>query len=54
MNRESYAKNYSTGHARNGSPVQVPDDVQRVTEHTPCTFCGVRAGLPCRHRRLAA
>jgi hypothetical protein len=34
--------------------VAVPDDVRRVDSHEPCFFCGVRAGLPCRHRSLAA
>jgi hypothetical protein len=34
--------------------VTVPEDIERVTEHEPCFYCGVRAGLPCRHRRWAA
>jgi hypothetical protein len=55
MNREDYARNFSGGHAMDhGRPVIVPDNVERVSEHTPCFLCGVRAGLPCRHRRIAA
>ena len=55
MTRNEYLRHYSTGHARNhGRPTIVPDDVKRVDEHEPCFFCGTRAGLPCKHRKLAA
>jgi hypothetical protein len=56
MNREEYARRWSSG-ARDFNRVvdcDVPQDVERVTEHEPCFYCGVRAGLPCRHRRWAA
>jgi hypothetical protein len=55
MNREEYARRWSTGHRMDhGRPVIVPDDVERISEHEPCFYCGTRAGLPCRHRRWAA
>jgi len=55
MNREEYQRRWSTGHARDhGQPVIVPADVERRTVHEPCFYCGVRADLPCRHRRWAA
>jgi hypothetical protein len=54
MNANEYQRRWSTGHARDhGRPTIVPEDIQRVTEHEPCFMCGVRAGLPCRHRRAA-
>ena len=28
--------------------------VQRVEYHEPCFRCGVRAGIPCKHRSMAA
>lgn len=50
MNKEEYRKNYSTGHALNGARTFVPEDIQRVSVHEPCFFCGEARGL-CRHRR---
>ncbi len=47
--REYYAENYSTGHAKNGSGPVIPADIVRLSEHTPCFFCGEAKGL-CRHR----
>lgn len=33
----------------------VPDDIVRYDDDgTPCFMCGVRAGVPCRHRGAAA
>lgn len=54
--RAKYQRLYSTEHRvhDHGRPTIVPDDIERVSEHEPCWFCGVRAGLPCRHRRIAA
>jgi hypothetical protein len=53
MTREEYARNFSSGHARNGGPVIVPPDVERVSVHEPCWMCGEARGL-CKHRRAAA
>lgn len=52
MNRAKYQEQYSTGHARNEAGVRtyVPEDVERLTVHEPCFFCGEARGL-CRHRR---
>jgi hypothetical protein len=52
MTKEEYHRNYSTGHAMNGAPVRVPDDVERVSVHEPCWMCGCARGL-CRHRKAA-
>jgi hypothetical protein len=55
MNTPEYARQWLSSEAANWvRPVTVPDNVERVDEHTPCFKCGVRAGLPCRHRRMAA
>jgi hypothetical protein len=54
MTREEYALKWSSGYNRNGSPVVVPANIERVEDHTPCFYCGTRAGLPCRHRSIAA
>ena len=54
MTREEYARDYSGGYARNGSSVQVPPDIQRVEDHWPCSYCGVRPGIPCKHKRWTA
>jgi hypothetical protein len=47
--KEYYAKNYSTSHARNGGRPYVPSDIQRLTVHEPCFYCG--AARECRHRK---
>lgn len=52
MTREEYAREYSGGHARNGQPVNVPHDVQRVSVHEPCFMCGAARAL-CKHRLAA-
>jgi hypothetical protein len=53
MTREEYKRRWSTGHAMDhGRPVQIPDDVIRLSEHEPCFMCGTARGL-CRHRRAA-
>jgi hypothetical protein len=51
MTREEYAREYSGGYNRQGPPVIVPNDVERLSEHGPCWMCGTARGL-CRHRRL--
>ena len=54
MTRDEYALKYSGGYARNGQPVSIPDDVERVSVHEPCPFCGTARAM-CKHRaRLAA
>jgi hypothetical protein len=53
MTREEYARDYgTTGYRHPGSPVIVPDDIQRVSESEPCFMCGRARGL-CRHRKAA-
>jgi hypothetical protein len=47
--KREYARWYSTGHARTGQPVHVPEDVQRLESHEPCLRCGQARG-PCDHR----
>jgi DNA polymerase III alpha subunit (gram-positive type) len=55
MTREEYARDYeTTGYRHPGGPVVVPDDIERVSEHVPCTFCGHAPHAPCKHRRWAA
>ena len=50
MNRDSYARLYSTGHAYKGHTIVVPADIERRDGHQPCGFCGVRPDVPCRHK----
>jgi heterodisulfide reductase subunit C len=54
MNAAEYRRRWSTGHAKAeaGLRVQVPEDVQRVSESEPCFQCGTARGM-CRHRRAA-
>jgi hypothetical protein len=52
MTKEEYALKYSGGYARNGGPVQVPENVERAVVHEPCWMCGEARGM-CRHRRAA-
>jgi hypothetical protein len=58
--RESrWARRFREGKAQPASfltvvNVEVPANIERVEDHTPCFYCGTRAGLPCRHRSIAA
>ena len=52
MNREEYARRWSTGHAMNGQPVRVPENIERRHVHEPCWMCGTALGV-CKHRIAA-
>jgi hypothetical protein len=53
MDRDEYARRWSTGHARDhGRPTIVPENVERVSVHEPCFMCGTARGL-CKHRVAA-
>lgn len=32
-------------------PINIPANIEVREYSTPCFMCGVRAGIPCRHRR---
>jgi hypothetical protein len=51
MIRDARQALHSAGFARKGPRVDMPDDVQRVAYHEPCTFCGTARG--CKHRLTA-
>lgn len=52
MNRESYARDWSTNHQRKGYVPTVPADIERRAHHEPCFLCGQAHG--CKHRKETA
>lgn len=51
VKRDEYARLYASANLRNGSPIIVPENVERRDEHEPCFLCGQARG--CKHRWAA-
>lgn len=51
--REQYRERLSSVHrSYKGHTIVIPDDIERVTIHEPCPYCGTARGM-CRHRIAA-